>query len=169
MSSSFQNNCNFMWTLEKITSWRGCKKDDEIFLRRRVIDTCVNMWRHQHYFSFSIQRRKFFRDSFGVWDIFAWSWINKWVISHYVINCYVFHLHCENKTWPAVLSVMLQVKAYLHSERFRLKFCHESVTLRRFWLSCFSRQNFKWNPWLLMLFTIVLAFTIVLDLICASE
>ena len=34
--------------------------------------------------------------------------------------------------------------------RFRLKFCPESITLRRFWQYCSSRQYFKWNPWLLM-------------------
>ena len=40
----------------------------------------------------------------------------------------------------------IQVKAYLHSERFRLKFRRKSVTLRGLWLCCFSRHNFKWNP-----------------------
>ena len=49
-----------------------------------------------------------------------------------------------------------EVKAYLHSERFRLKLRRESVTLRGFWLCCFSWQNFKWNPWLLMLFHMIL-------------
>ena len=33
----------------------------------------------------------------------------------------------------------IQVKAYLHSERFRLKFCRS--TLRGFWLCCFSARG----------------------------
>ena len=48
-----------------------------------------------------------------------------------------------------------------HVKRFRLKFRRENVNLRWFWtganLYCFSQQNFKWNPWLLMLFTMILA------------
>ena len=44
----------------------------------------------------------------------------------------------------------------IYSERFRLKFCRENVILREFWLCCFSRQNFKWNPWLPMLFRLIL-------------
>ena len=36
---------------------------------------------------------------------------------------------------------ILQVKAYLYSARFRLKFCRESVTLRGFWLCCFPRRS----------------------------
>ena len=56
-----------------------------------------------------------------------------------------------------ILHNLVQVKAYLHSERFRLKFYRKSITLRGFWLCWFSRQNFKWNPWLLVIFTILLA------------
>ena len=48
--------------------------------------------------------------------------------------------------WVLCKSNNLQVKAYLHSKGFRLKSCRESVTLRGFWLCCFSLQNFKWNP-----------------------
>ena len=44
----------------------------------------------------------------------------------------------------------IQIEANLYSTRFRLQFCQESVTLRGFWLCCFSRQNFKWNRWLLI-------------------
>ena len=47
-------------------------------------------------------------------------------------------------------------KSCLQSEEFRLKFCRESVTLRRFWLCLFPRQDFKWNSWLLMLFHMIL-------------
>ena len=44
-----------------------------------------------------------------------------------------------------------QVKAYLHWEKFRLKFCRETVRLRGFWLCCYhSWQDFKWNPLILM-------------------
>ena len=35
----------------------------------------------------------------------------------------------------------LQVKVYLHSERFRLKFCWESVTLRVLDVLLFSTEN----------------------------
>ena len=51
---------------------------------------------------------------------------------------------------------LIQVKAYLQSEEFRLKFCQKNVTLRRFWLCLFPRQDFKWNFWLLMLFHMIL-------------
>ena len=57
-------------------------------------------------------------------------------------------------------------------EEFRLKFCRESVTLRWFELCLFPRHDFKWNPWLLVLFTMILAkkqSCTVLDLICTSQ
>ena len=53
-----------------------------------------------------------------------------------------------------ILYRMIYRSKHIFTRKFRLKFCWESVTLRGFWLCCFSRQNFKWNPWLLMLFTI---------------
>ena len=62
----------------------------------------------------------------------------------------------RNDCYEVFISFRIQVKSYLHSERFRLKFCQESATLRRFWPYCFSRQNFKENPWLVMLFHIIL-------------
>ena len=52
--------------------------------------------------------------------------------------------------------IQLQVKAYLQLEEFRLKFCRESVTLRRFWLCLFPRQDSKWDPRLLVLFHMIL-------------
>ena len=45
----------------------------------------------------------------------------------------------------------LQVKVYLQTEKFRLKFLRKSVTLRRFYMRCVYRWNFKWNLWLLTL------------------
>ena len=90
--------------------------------------------------------------------------------------------HFAVRTFPREIStgfrisirdiLTIQVKAYLQSEEFRLKFCRESVTLRRFWLCRFPRHDFKWNPWLLVLFTMILAkkqFSTVLDLICTSQ
>ena len=50
---------------------------------------------------------------------------------------------------------MLQVEEYIQTEKLRLKFYRKSVTLRRFWVYRFSRKNFKWNPWLVMLFDMV--------------
>ena len=40
--------------------------------------------------------------------------------------------------------------------KVRFKFCPESVTLRSFWMCWFPCKNFKWNPWLLMLFRMIL-------------
>ena len=46
-------------------------------------------------------------------------------------------------------------------------------TLRRFRMCRFPRLDFKWNPWLLMLFCMILAkkqsSTVVLDLICTVK
>ena len=100
-------------------------------------------------------------------------------------NCAVFIGLCHRDTTFALFSSQtnkgtllillviwyfysIQVKAYLQSELF----CRDSVTLRRFWLCLFPRQDFKWNPWLLMVFTIIQAkkqSSTVLDLICTSQ
>ena len=50
----------------------------------------------------------------------------------------------------------VQVKEYLSTGKFRLKFFQKGVTLCRFYMCCFSRKNFKWNPWLIMLFYMIL-------------
>ena len=44
------------------------------------------------------------------------------------------HTHCEKREseYSMHKECSIQVKAYLHSERFRLKFCREIVTLRGF-------------------------------------
>ena len=73
--------------------------------------------------------------------------------SYYKINSRIFGV---SFFVIAGFCLALRVKAYLHSERFRLKFCQESVKLRGFQLCCFSRQNFKQNLWLLMLFHMIL-------------
>ena len=63
-----------------------------------------------------------------------------------VINSFAHGLKTSISLFQFKIMIYIQVKAYLRSEEFRLKFYRKSFTLRRFWLCLFPRQDFKWNP-----------------------
>ena len=84
-------------------------------------------------------------------------------LDNYCVEVKVFFLEwiqsslLSSATQNRVRTPRIQVKAYLQTHKLRLKFFRKSVILLRFWMCCLSRKNFKWNPWLLMIFAIILA------------
>ena len=141
-------------TTRFIFRWRWCRRwrASRTVRRRRQSRRCC--WRrYQNCRSYdsspcrlsSLSFQKNFQTNQN--NLRKWKILRKMFLLH--LRCSVSSFHCPN----FADTLGLHVKAYLQTEEFRLKFCREIVTLRRFWLCLFPRQDFKWNSSLLILFT----------------